>query len=57
MGAMASPLTGAAGNVEFLVHARKGARRAPTRVRPPPCSPPPWRRRRATCRPAPTAAG
>ena len=24
MGAMASPLTGAAGNVEFLVHARKG---------------------------------
>jgi len=25
MGAMASPLTGAAGNVEFLVHARKGA--------------------------------
>ena len=27
MGAMPSPLTGAAGNVEFLVHARKGARR------------------------------
>ncbi len=26
MGAMPSPLTGAAGNVEFLVHARKGAR-------------------------------
>ena len=25
MGAMASPLTGSAGNVEFLVHARKGA--------------------------------
>ena len=25
MGAMASPLTGAAGNVEFLLHARKGA--------------------------------
>jgi 23S rRNA (cytidine1920-2'-O)/16S rRNA (cytidine1409-2'-O)-methyltransferase len=25
MGAMASPLTGAAGNAEFLVHARKGA--------------------------------
>jgi len=25
MGAMVSPLTGAAGNVEFLVHARKGA--------------------------------
>ncbi len=24
MGAMASPLTGAAGNVEFLLHARKG---------------------------------
>jgi hypothetical protein len=24
MGAMASPLTGPAGNVEFLVHARKG---------------------------------
>ena len=27
MGAMASPLTGSAGNVEFLVHARKGTRR------------------------------
>ena len=27
MGAMASPLTGSAGNVEFLVHARKGMRR------------------------------
>ncbi len=27
MGAMASPLTGAAGNVEFLVHARKGTAR------------------------------
>jgi 23S rRNA (cytidine1920-2'-O)/16S rRNA (cytidine1409-2'-O)-methyltransferase len=26
MGAMASPLTGSAGNVEFLVHARKGRR-------------------------------
>jgi 23S rRNA (cytidine1920-2'-O)/16S rRNA (cytidine1409-2'-O)-methyltransferase len=26
MGAMASPLTGASGNVEFLLHARKGAR-------------------------------
>jgi 23S rRNA (cytidine1920-2'-O)/16S rRNA (cytidine1409-2'-O)-methyltransferase len=26
MGAMASPLTGSAGNVEFLLHARKGAR-------------------------------
>ena len=25
MGAMASPLTGASGNVEFLLHARKGA--------------------------------
>ena len=25
MGVMASPLTGAAGNVEFLLHARKGA--------------------------------
>jgi hypothetical protein len=25
MGAMASPLTGASGNVEFFVHARKGA--------------------------------
>ena len=25
MGAMVSPLTGPAGNVEFLVHARKGA--------------------------------
>ncbi len=25
MGAMASPLTGSAGNVEFLLHARKGA--------------------------------
>jgi 23S rRNA (cytidine1920-2'-O)/16S rRNA (cytidine1409-2'-O)-methyltransferase len=24
MGAMASPLTGSAGNVEFLLHARKG---------------------------------
>ena len=24
MGAMVSPLTGSAGNVEFLVHARKG---------------------------------
>jgi hypothetical protein len=24
MGAMASPLTGASGNVEFLLHARKG---------------------------------
>ena len=40
MGAMASPLTGAAGNVEFLVHARKGcgARRGrgrrPVRRRP-----------------------
>jgi 23S rRNA (cytidine1920-2'-O)/16S rRNA (cytidine1409-2'-O)-methyltransferase len=28
MGAMVSPLTGPAGNVEFLVHARKGARAA-----------------------------
>jgi len=28
MGAMASPLTGASGNVEFLLHARKGAPRA-----------------------------
>ncbi len=28
MGAMASPLTGAAGNAEFLVHARKGVSRA-----------------------------
>ena len=27
MGAMVSPLTGPAGNVEFLVHARKGAGR------------------------------
>jgi 23S rRNA (cytidine1920-2'-O)/16S rRNA (cytidine1409-2'-O)-methyltransferase len=27
MGAMVSPLTGPAGNVEFLVHARKGAER------------------------------
>jgi hypothetical protein len=25
MGAMVSPLTGPAGNVEFLLHARKGA--------------------------------
>jgi hypothetical protein len=25
MGAMASPLTGASGNAEFLLHARKGA--------------------------------
>ncbi len=25
MGSMASPLTGASGNVEFLLHARKGA--------------------------------
>ncbi len=25
MGAMASPLTGSAGNVEFLLHARQGA--------------------------------
>ena len=32
MGAMASPLTGAAGNVEFLLHARKGAA-APRRGR------------------------
>ena len=31
MGAMASPLTGAAGNVEFLVHARKGVGRGTTR--------------------------
>ena len=29
MGAMASPLTGADGNVEFLLHARAGARPAP----------------------------
>jgi 23S rRNA (cytidine1920-2'-O)/16S rRNA (cytidine1409-2'-O)-methyltransferase len=29
MGAMASPLTGPAGNVEFLVHARKGAAGCP----------------------------
>jgi 23S rRNA (cytidine1920-2'-O)/16S rRNA (cytidine1409-2'-O)-methyltransferase len=29
MGAMVSPLTGPAGNVEFLVHARKGAAGAP----------------------------
>ena len=35
MGAMASPLTGAAGNVEFLLHARKGAPGA-ERARPPP---------------------
>ena len=28
MGAMVSPLTGPAGNVEFLVHARKGAHAA-----------------------------
>jgi hypothetical protein len=26
MGAMASPLTGASGNAEFLLHAQKGAR-------------------------------
>ena len=35
MGAMASPLTGAAGNVEFLLHARKGGR-SWMRARPPP---------------------
>jgi 23S rRNA (cytidine1920-2'-O)/16S rRNA (cytidine1409-2'-O)-methyltransferase len=29
MGAMASPLTGADGNVEFLLHARRGGRSAP----------------------------
>ena len=28
MGVMASPLTGADGNVEFLLHARTAARRA-----------------------------
>ena len=27
MGAMPSPLTGSAGNVEFLLHARKGSHR------------------------------
>ncbi len=33
MGAMASPLTGPAGNVEFLVHARKGVPAAADRRR------------------------
>lgn len=32
MGAMASPLTGADGNVEFLLHAREGAHEAPERT-------------------------
>jgi 23S rRNA (cytidine1920-2'-O)/16S rRNA (cytidine1409-2'-O)-methyltransferase len=30
MGAMPSPLTGAAGNVEFLLHARKGEQDEPS---------------------------
>ena len=33
MGVMASPLTGADGNVEFLLHARTGPGRARRRVR------------------------
>ncbi len=33
MGAMASPLTGADGNVEFLVHARTSPVRDPARTR------------------------
>ena len=45
MGAMVSPLTGPAGNVEFLLHARKGAPAAGAADGRAASSRPPFRRR------------